>query len=116
MIEQEKILPTVLDKTLSPDEVTLKLSIAPDTHWFTGHFPDEPVLPGVVQVDWALHYAEEIGFSPASFVGFSRVKFKAVVRPETELELNIRCSGDKSYRFSFSSGSTLYSEGAVNCR
>ncbi|MDG1462053.1 MAG: hydroxymyristoyl-ACP dehydratase [Gammaproteobacteria bacterium] len=116
MIEQEKTFPTILDKVSSSDEVTFKLFIDPDIHWFVGHFPDEPILPGVVQVDWALHYAKEIGFSAASFAGFSRVKFKAVVRPEVELDLNIRRSSDNTYRFSFSSGAVLYSQGAVNCR
>ncbi len=35
------------------DEWHLELDVLPDLAHFTGHFPRTPVLPGVVQVDWA---------------------------------------------------------------
>lgn len=35
----------------------LDLLIQPDLFWFQGHFPNFPILPGVIQLDWALDFA-----------------------------------------------------------
>ena len=37
----------------SPEHRWLML-ISPELDWFRGHFPDNPVLPGVVQLHWAV--------------------------------------------------------------
>ncbi len=39
-----------------PARVLLALTVPDDLLYFDGHFRVAPVLPGVVQVDWAIHY------------------------------------------------------------
>lgn len=29
----------------------------PSLFWFRGHFAVQPLLPGVAQIDWVMHYA-----------------------------------------------------------
>ena len=48
-------LPTVLERVSGPGE-TFTLAIGADLIAFRGHFPGNPVLPGVVQVDWAIRF------------------------------------------------------------
>lgn len=56
---------------------------------FAGHFPTDPVLPGIVQLDWALAAVEESRDGAMTFAGMSNVKFKARVLPRVWLRLEL---------------------------
>tara|TARA_B100001996_G_scaffold275398_1_gene216121 strand:- start:1244 stop:1681 length:438 start_codon:yes stop_codon:yes gene_type:complete len=86
-----------VDKIIELDlEKSIKGSVAfsKDSYFFQGHFPDNPVVPGVIiveamaQVGGVLIYKsfEEdlVGLSPA-LVGIDNVKFKAPTLPDDEL-------------------------------
>ncbi|MCL6414053.1 hypothetical protein MIB92_00185 [Aestuariirhabdus sp. Z084] len=74
---------------------TLVLKMSRELIWFAGHFPDQPVLPGVVQLQWAEHYAKEILSVTGAFSGMQRVKFQQLVLPGQHLELKLEYKRDK---------------------
>jgi len=56
---------------------------------FEGHFPDRPILPGVMQVDWAIRLGQE-AFGPlGAFSSLEHLKFQAVITPEEPIELRL---------------------------
>jgi 3-hydroxyacyl-[acyl-carrier-protein] dehydratase len=65
-----------------------------DDFWFAGHFPGNPVMPGVLIVE-ALAQAATIAASSAGgiegkvglFAGIDKVRFKRVVKPGDTLRL-----------------------------
>ena len=63
--------------------------------YFAGHFPGDPILPGVVQLHWALTAASEVFSSKGlqCFVGMSQIKFKARVDPCSWLKMDLQVSG-----------------------
>ncbi|MDR2678973.1 MAG: AMP-binding protein [Zoogloeaceae bacterium] len=78
--------------TTGPEDVktlTLALTLPPGLLWFQGHFPDLPVLPGVVQLDWVAHFAAlHFGCDPATSVfHMPSVKFQHLLRPGDMPEL-----------------------------
>ncbi len=87
--------PLVCDCRVAADEARLDLLIPPDLFWFRGHFADLPILPGVVQIDWALAFAREcLGVDiPAARV--FQVKFMATIVPGDRLVLDLRHQRDK---------------------
>ena len=67
------------------------------TEWFfQGHFPDLPVMPGVMQVEalaqtMAIYVAREEGFGDriGLFAGIDGCRFKRIVQPGDRLSLEI---------------------------
>ena len=54
---------------------------------FRDHFPRYPILPGVVQLDWAVRFARRHFAGLAESQRFDNFKCRAPVSPDTELTL-----------------------------
>jgi 3-hydroxymyristoyl/3-hydroxydecanoyl-(acyl carrier protein) dehydratase len=80
----------VLEQVEVDGEWSLQLAVPPDLAYFSGHFPRAPVLPGVVQVDWALSLGQQLMNLPAKFAGMEVLKFQQLVRPGDEVQLHLR--------------------------
>ncbi|WP_288380309.1 AMP-binding protein [uncultured Massilia sp.] len=67
----------------------LELTVPADLLYFDGHFSVAPVLPGVVQVDWAIHYGRRyFGLAPG-FGGINALKFQQMIRPGQPVRLEL---------------------------
>lgn len=82
--------PQVLEQLEANGEWSLQLAVPPDLACFSGHFPKTPVLPGVVQVDWALSLGRQLLDLPGKFVGMEVLKFQQLVRPGDHVQLHLR--------------------------
>lgn len=82
--------PEVLEQVETDGEWSLQLSVPPDLAYFSGHFPKAPVLPGVVQVEWALNLGRQLLNLPDKFAGMEVLKFQQLVRPGDEVQLHLR--------------------------
>jgi hypothetical protein len=69
--------------------VLLELTVPSDLLYFDGHFAVAPVLPGVVQVDWAIRYGMAYLGSAGSFAGMQALKFQQMIRPERPVRLEL---------------------------
>jgi len=82
--------PEILEQVETEGEWNLQLVVPPDLAYFSGHFPTAPVLPGVVQVDWALSLGRQLLDMPPRFLGMEVLKFQQLVRPGDEIQLHLR--------------------------
>ena len=82
--------PEVLEQVETDGEWSLQLSVPPDLAYFSGHFPKAPVLPGVVQVEWALNLGRQLLNLAGKFAGMEVLKFQQLVRPGDEIQLHLR--------------------------
>ena len=70
------------------DEIIARVTTDTRSPWFVGHFPDNPILPGIAQLKMV---ADIIGASRADdlrMTGLSRVKFRKIVRPGDFLDIH----------------------------
>ncbi len=85
----------------------------PEEDFFRGHFPGNPIVPGVIiieamaQTGGVLVYSsftEEIkaaGQSGAYLAGLEKVKFRKVVYPNDELKMDVRIAKRRSKLIKF---------------
>ena len=93
---------------------TVSLSIPPDLAYFSGHFPTSPVLPGVVQVDWAISLGQQLLDLPPRFAGMEVLKFQQLVRPGDTLELTLRFDPERStLHFAYRNATAPCSSGRI---
>ena len=97
-------LPPVIRRYPAEDGPAFTLAIGPELPAFQGHFPGDPVVPGVVLVDWAIRLGQE-AFGPLGpFAGLDQVKFLEPLRPGCEVELIValdRSGGGSRLRFQY---------------
>ncbi|MES2162330.1 MAG: AMP-binding protein [Pseudomonadota bacterium] len=72
-----------------PQRMLLEVSAPANLLYFDGHFDAAPVLPGVVLVDWAIHYGRQYFKLPPRFKGINALKFQQVIQPETPVQLEL---------------------------
>jgi len=82
-------LPQLRELEREPLRVLLEVSAPADLLYFDGHFDVAPILPGVVQVDWAIHYGRQYFSLPPRFKGINALKFQHVIQPETLVQLEL---------------------------
>ena len=114
LLAERTRLPEVLDHSRDGDEQVLQLQVPPDLAHFSGHFPKAPVLPGVVQVDWALSLARQHLDLPPRFAGMEVLKFQQLVRPGDLLRLSLKFDPERGkLYFAFTSAGAACSSGRI---
>ena len=106
--------PRVLRHESRDNGCQLQLAVSPNCQYFEGHFPDNPILPGVVQLKWAEDMAREWLGVDGPFQGMRSVKFKKVILPGTVLTLALDYTpGNGRLDFRFSSVAGEHSQGRM---
>ncbi|MCB5183733.1 hypothetical protein LG201_00755 [Methylobacillus gramineus] len=98
----------------APDAVALSLYVQPALHYFPNHFPDFPILPGVVQLNWAVHFAREHLAMTGKFSALENIKFQSIVLPQQALELSLKWHAPQQrLEFVFALGAQKFSSGRI---
>ncbi len=65
---------------------------------FSGHFPEFPILPAILQVLLAQMVAEKIVSAPVRLASLTRAKFRQQIKPDDQIDVQVKCK-DKNGRF-----------------
>jgi 3-hydroxymyristoyl/3-hydroxydecanoyl-(acyl carrier protein) dehydratase len=102
----------VRDATLP--SLTCRVRVPYELPVFRGHFPSRPIVPGVVQIGWAVDIARAEGVVSGTFTGISGAKFRRVLQPGMNLGLRLDGrDGPRQLSFEYSLGSMVVSGGRV---
>lgn len=104
----------VQDNREAENQIILNLHVPAGLDYFSGHFPNMPVLPGVVQIHWAVHYAAQYFPLVGGFTSMEHIKFQSLVLPDAKLALSLHWSAEKQQlEFSFSNSERKHSSGRI---
>lgn len=91
------------------DEASAEILFPVSFTGFRGHFPKQPILPGVCQINTALVIAERMCGKRLALVEVVNAKFVSIVRPDQLLQVRCRLAADL-LTANFSSSGTRIAE------
>jgi 3-hydroxymyristoyl/3-hydroxydecanoyl-(acyl carrier protein) dehydratase len=98
------------------DGLRLHFVVSAELEYFDGHFREVPVLPGVVQIGWALELArlhlEAAVPAMERFHSLAAVKFMRVIQPGASVWLRLQVQ-DGELHFEYRAGDDTCSTGRV---
>jgi len=113
ILDSERNLPRILSWIDEFSQQRLLMEVSPDLSYFRGHFPGNPVLPGVVQVHWAVVFSCKLYGVCEVPPEIKRLKFKSVVAPPRIMELSLSRPGANEVQFEYSSLGQQHSLGRL---
>ncbi len=102
----------VLDEWAAGSSLVRVLRVLDDVASLAGHFPGLPVVPAVVQIQWAMDAAERLAGRVPILRRLEALKFRAMIRPGQLVEVAVELStvGD-AVQFRIGCGAKVFSTG-----
>ncbi|MFP8966878.1 AMP-binding protein [Pokkaliibacter sp. CJK22405] len=106
--------PDILRQERQAQSVEMTLHIPARLVYFDGHFEGNPVLPGITQVHWAIHYGRQLLGCEGTFTRMEVIKFQQVIFPEADVQLALDYASDKQkLSFRYYSEKGVHSSGRI---
>lgn len=102
--------PDVIDFSINSTDARFDLIFPQKSNFFKGHFPEFPILPGVVQLFFVKEFIKDafnLDFVPQKV---KKVKFSSVIKPDEKVSLCLKKS-ETSIDYKFTKGDKIFSSG-----
>ena len=106
-------------KRVADDKLEARAYVPEDSDWFTGHFPGEPILPGIALLqtvyDAIVRDAQDRGES-VQLSSLKRIRFTGPVRPGEKFSLSLSREEAKEellFHFKAAAGENIICSGLV---
>jgi len=76
-------------KKALPAKLTAEFVFPEDAVWFQGHFPGQPTLPGVAQIQLVLDCFSRAVAGRCYLRRLGRVRFKRMIRPQEAVQVQV---------------------------
>jgi len=90
------------------DQILAHAKIGQDSPWFSGHFPGDPILPGIAQLEAVFAAIRDAVDKDLMIAGVKRVRFRQIIRPDDRMEICInpdkKQSNDYMFRINVKNG------------
>lgn len=104
----------------SGKKIVTTFHVDADREIFKGHFPEEPVLPGVYTVECMAQTADILLLSDPKyagtiplFIGINNVKFKSKIKPGDTIEIRAELTFEKPEKAIATCSAEVYNDGVL---
>jgi len=106
--------PLFVKKEIIDNGVKLTFKVQASLDYFRGHFPDTPILAGVVQLDWAVNFAyEHLNLSSTTVRQVEVLKFKEMIHSDQIINLSLLRKSDHKFLFEYQSEKGVHASGRI---
>ncbi len=96
-------------------KLTKFVKIDGNSPWFSGHFPDDPVLPGIAQLKVVIDLLSSSVADNMRMSSMSRIKFRKIIRPGELLDVNVSSdTKENNFMFRITSGNEEVCSGKMS--
>ncbi|MFC1856845.1 3-hydroxyacyl-ACP dehydratase FabZ family protein [Thermodesulfobacteriota bacterium] len=97
------------------EEISANIQVPPNSPWFNGHFPEEPILPGIAQLSIIFDAIRLSTSQNMRICGVRRIRFKQLIKPNDQLHIVITPQKDLpgSYAFRIMVAEELVTSGII---
>jgi len=105
--------PEILSSEEIKNGLQLQLRVPADLSYFDGHFPEHPVLPGVVQLRWVDALARQFKLISGEFESVDKLKFMRIMSADYEVQLDLTVPKENTLQFQYSSERGIHGSGKM---
>lgn len=109
MFESNVAEPIMQNITKTDSVFAADLTFLKDSAYFNGHFPNHPILPGVIQLHFVMTFIKQYFNMSANDYHVLKLKFSNLILPDTHVHFELNKTGDKEFTFEY----TSYSKGKI---
>jgi len=110
-------VPEISEVKVQQDRAMFVASLPDNLLYFQGHFPGTPILPGVVQIHWAIIWAKKLLNIDKKFVGMDQIKFHMPAKPGDCLSVELEWHETKPcLEFKYSLAKCVISSGRIRLK
>ncbi len=107
-------LPAILEATASSRAVRLRARVEPTSRLLEGHFPDEPIVPGVAHLQLVLEGVRRLEGRPMRLAELRGFRLRRKIAPGQDFEVRVSRSGQADmFAFEIRTLEGLASSGAL---
>ncbi|MGQ0618688.1 MAG: ApeI family dehydratase [Panacagrimonas sp.] len=107
-------LPQILGTRHGASHAGFDLRIPPELHYFEGHFPGFPLLPGVVQIAWVEYFGRQCFELDGAVRRLLAIKFQKPILPAQTAALELDYDASRTeLAFRYRVGSDTCSSGRL---
>lgn len=114
------LLVDTVEEMVPGDHIVTTFFIDPDREIFRGHFPGEPVLPGVYSVECMAQSADILLLSMERyagkvplFLGINNVRFLRKILPGDTIEIHARLASERAEKAVATCSAEIYNHGEL---
>lgn len=106
--------PIVKNHEATEDGCILTLELPQNLCYFEGHFPDKPILAGVVQLEWAIVFGREyLDICKNDVTSVEVLKFQQLTVPGSTIKLTLTAKSDNKFTFGYASDVGNHASGRI---
>ena len=105
--------PTVENIARTESSWSADFTFDPNAPYFKGHFPNFAVLPGVVQLGLAHHFAEAFLRKDFALGCVKKMKFSRPILPGEQVHFSLEKRSDAEIAYTYVNGETICSSGVM---
>lgn len=98
---------------VAQQEISLELWIDPNCDYFKGHFDQQPIFPGLGQIDFAIKMANQyLGLDMLACRDIPQIKFMRIIAPNDQVILSLKYANGV-LSFYYAHGEKVASQGKI---